>query len=162
MSLSTTGLCRASGNSAGKRSGEARDRGSLFGDDGGFGVKRDWPVLRLRRQRCGKSKTIPNAPRNRNCAELRGGAGRTQTDHQPIMGLKVIGSTAARLTIARTIGWQECVPSIWHDLRKRRHSGIVPIRAVDDRGQYTRRRDRLLVPYPAGTWRGLRWSGCAW
>jgi hypothetical protein len=55
-----TGLCFASGNSAGKRFGEARDRGTCFGDDGRFGVKEtglprvsvgtDWTPERITRQ----------------------------------------------------------------------------------------------------------------
>jgi hypothetical protein len=49
-------------------------------------LDRDRTMPRLRRQSRGKSKTIPTAPGNRNCAGLRGGAGRTQTGRQTIMG----------------------------------------------------------------------------
>ena len=57
---------------------------------------RDRAIPRLRRQSRGKLKTIPTAPGNRNCAGLRGGAGRTQTGNQPVMGLK--GSYQGPLT----------------------------------------------------------------
>jgi hypothetical protein len=66
---------------------------------GNFGATASWSE----RQRLGSvthhingmSKTIPTAPENRNRARLRGGAGRTQTDNQLIMGLKEVVSTAA-------------------------------------------------------------------
>jgi hypothetical protein len=42
-------------------------------DSSGFRATEDRVVPRLGRQRRGKSKTIPTAPGNRLCAELRGG-----------------------------------------------------------------------------------------
>jgi hypothetical protein len=51
-------------------------------------VDRDRAIPCLWRQSRGKSKAIPTAPGNRICAGLRGGAGRTRTGNQPIMGLK--------------------------------------------------------------------------
>jgi hypothetical protein len=71
---------------------------------------RDRAILRLRRQSRGKSKTIPTAPGNRLCAGLRGGAGRTQTNNQPVMAPEGDRINGRRLTIAQKIGWQECRP----------------------------------------------------
>jgi hypothetical protein len=42
-------------------------------------------IPRRRGQSHGKSKTIPTAPGNRNCAGLRGGPGRTRTCNQAVM-----------------------------------------------------------------------------
>jgi hypothetical protein len=47
---------------------------------------RDRAIPPLRRQSHGTSKTIPTAPGNGSYAGLGGGAGRTRTDNQPIMG----------------------------------------------------------------------------
>ena len=75
-----TGLCRhsnrslfARGNSAGKEFGEARDRGGIFGGIGRFRATETALSRVSRRQSRGKSKTIPAAPGNQNCAGLRGG-----------------------------------------------------------------------------------------
>ena len=46
---------------------------------------RDRAIPCLRRQSHGKFKAIRNAPGNRICAGLRGGAGRTRTCNQAIM-----------------------------------------------------------------------------
>jgi hypothetical protein len=70
---------------------------------------RDWPPSRVRRQSPGKLRTIPKAAGNEICAGLRGGAGRTQTSNQPIMGPKVIIS-GCRRTLGPTIGRQDCGP----------------------------------------------------
>jgi hypothetical protein len=92
-----TGLCRhskrslfASENSAGKRFGEARDRGGFFGDTGRFRAIETALSRVSRRQSHGKSKAIPNAPGNRICVGLRGGAGRTRTCNQAIMSPQLI------------------------------------------------------------------------
>jgi hypothetical protein len=67
-------------------------------------------------------KTIPAAPRNRNCD-----SNQQPTDYGP-------EGTVSR---ART-----AIPSIWHRLRQRRYGGIVRTRAVDDRGQCAWRVER--------------------
>jgi hypothetical protein len=73
------------GNSAGKMSIEARDRGGIFGDAGRF-LATETVLSRVSRQQSrGMLKTIPTAPGNRSCAGLRGGAGRTRTCNQAIM-----------------------------------------------------------------------------
>jgi hypothetical protein len=53
---------------------------------------RDSPLPRLSRRSLGKLKTIPEAPRNRICGGLGGGAGRTRTCKQTTMS----AATAAR------------------------------------------------------------------
>jgi hypothetical protein len=74
-------LCRhsnrslfASGNSAGKRFGEARDWGAIPATPADFGRQRPrHPASPAAKPR--KVKDFPNAPGNRNCAGLRGGGG---------------------------------------------------------------------------------------
>jgi hypothetical protein len=110
---------------------------------------RDWPLSRFPRQSLGNLKTIPQAPGNRICAGLRGGAGRTQTDHQAIMSPEVIINGRRR---ALNLAGRTAVPSIWHRLRKRRHGGIVRAGPVNDRGQCTWRderkwREKANVPF---------------
>jgi hypothetical protein len=87
-----TGLCRhsnqslsATGNSAGKKSGEARDRGGIFGGTGRFRTTETALSRVSGQQSRGMLKTIPTAPGNRSCAGLRGGAGRTRNRSQAIM-----------------------------------------------------------------------------
>jgi hypothetical protein len=100
----------------------------------------------------GKLKTIPPAAGSRIRAGLRGGAGRTQTDNQPIMSLRVIVSTAAVGRLLRELTGRTAVPSIGHRLRKRRHGSVVPTGPVNDRGQCTwlderERRQEANVPF---------------
>jgi hypothetical protein len=70
---------------------------------------RDQPLSRLRRQSPGKLKTFPPAPGNRLYAGLRGGAGRTQTGNQPIMGPNLIINGRRRAFAAR-LGRGDCGP----------------------------------------------------
>jgi hypothetical protein len=93
--------------SDGKKFGEARDRGGIFGDTLRFPGDRDRAIPRLRLQSRRKSKTIPTVPGNRNCAGLRGGAGRTQTGNQPIMGPNLI-INGRRRAIAARLGRRDC------------------------------------------------------
>jgi hypothetical protein len=109
--------------SGGKKFGEARDRGGIFGDTLRFPGDRDRAIPRLRLQSRRKSKTIPTVPGNRNCAGLRGGAGRTQTCNQVIMSPE-LPSTAVVGRLPGDLAGRIALPSIWHRLRKRRHGGI--------------------------------------
>jgi hypothetical protein len=95
-----------SGNSAGKKFSEARDRGGIFSDIGRFRATETGIPPRLLRQSRGKSKTIPMAPgTNRLC------------------GPKAIISDCRR-TLGPTIDRQNCgpidmappvqAPSRWH------------------------------------------------
>jgi hypothetical protein len=72
-------------NSCREKVGRGQRPGRDFGGDLPILPDRDWPLSGLSRQSPGKLKTIPPASGNRNCAGLRGGAGRTQTSNQPIM-----------------------------------------------------------------------------
>jgi hypothetical protein len=90
---------------------------------------RDRAFPRRLRQSRSKLKTIPTAPGNRNCAGLRGGAGRTQTDHQAIMSPKLI-INGRRRAFAPRLGRQDCgpidmapparAPSRWHRVDRSR------------------------------------------
>jgi hypothetical protein len=67
---------------------QGRDTVAILGPPPSVPSGRDWDLARFLRQSPRKSKTFPLAAGNRICVGLRGGPGRTQTDHQPVMGLK--------------------------------------------------------------------------
>jgi hypothetical protein len=104
---------RAAGFPPGKGSAKPETKRTHISRD------RDWLLSRFPRQSPGKLKTIPQALGNRISTGLRGGAGRTQTGNQPIMGPKLIVSGGGR-----TIGRQDRrpidmappaqAPSRWH------------------------------------------------
>jgi hypothetical protein len=119
----------ATGNSAGKKSSEARDRGGIFGDASRFLATETVPSRVSGRQSRGMLKTFLTAPRSRIRAGLGGGAGRTQTNHQAIMSPEVI-INGRRRAFAPRLGQQDCgpidmaspaqAPSRWHRARRSR------------------------------------------
>ena len=85
---------------------------------------RDWR-LRSGPPECrGKPGGFPETPGNRICVGLRSGAGRAQTDNQPIMSLRMIVSKAAVGRLPRDLAVRTAVPSIRHRLRKHGHGGV--------------------------------------
>jgi hypothetical protein len=97
------------GNSRRENVCRGQRRGGVFWRHQPAPGDRDRAIPRLRRQSREKSKTIPNAPGNRNCAGLGGGAGRTQTDHQAIMSPEVV-INGRRRAFAPSFGRQDCGP----------------------------------------------------
>ena len=72
----------------GKEFARARDRAAFLPRRSALTGSRDRKCRFEPRERRGNPEVFPEAAGNRICVGLGGGAGRTQTDHQPIMGLK--------------------------------------------------------------------------